>query len=74
MKHEGNGDTNCNWCTQNNRPRIGKGTGRLGNMRKSDDHPLYSIIKISQNSEKSLGNLRRLAVNLPGQNHRLTLL
>ena len=29
MEHEGNGDTNCNWCTWNNTQRIGKETGNL---------------------------------------------
>ena len=24
MEHDGDGDTNCNWCTRNNPRRIGK--------------------------------------------------
>ena len=41
---------------------IPRGSGRLGNKRISRDHPDYSIIKIDQNTEKSPGDLRRLAV------------
>ena len=41
-------------------PRIGKGTGRLENMKTSRDHPDYSIIKISQNTEKSPGDFEEL--------------
>ena len=54
MEHESDGDTNCTWCAWYNLQRIDKGTGRLRNKRKSSDHPDYSIIKISQNTEKSL--------------------
>ena len=49
-------------CTWDNPQSIGKGTGRLGNQRTSGEHPNYSIIKIGQNTEKSSGDLRRLAV------------
>ena len=62
MVHNCDGDTNCGWCTWNNPQRIGKGTGRLGNKRTSGDHPNYIIHKIGQNTEKSAGDLRRLAV------------
>ena len=34
----------------------------MGNKNTNGDYPNYSIIKISQNTEKSPGNLRRLAV------------
>ena len=34
MEREGDGNTNCNWCTWNNPLRIGKGTGRLRNKRR----------------------------------------
>ena len=51
MEYEGDGDTSCNWCTQNNPQRIGKGTGRLGNEKTSGDSPNNKIIKISQNTE-----------------------
>ncbi len=42
--------------------RVGKGTGRLEKKSASGNHPNYSIIKIGQNTEKSPGDLRRLAV------------
>ena len=37
--------------------RIDAGTGGLENKRKSGDHPKYSNINISQNTEESLGDL-----------------
>ena len=37
-------------------------TGELGNKRTSIDHPDYSIVEVGQNTEKSPGDLRRLAV------------
>ena len=50
------------------------GTGGLGNKRTSGDHPNNSIVEISQNTKKDLGNLRRLAVTqTPVENHKLTL-
>ena len=39
-----------------------KGTGRDGNQRTSRYHPNYSIVEITQNTEKSPGNLRRFCV------------
>ena len=38
-------------------------TGGLGNKKTLGDHPNYSIVEISQDSEKSLGELRRLSVS-----------
>ena len=57
MEHEGDSDSNYNWKILQ---RIGKGTGRLGNKRTSGDHPNYNIIKIVQNTKKSLENLLSL--------------
>ena len=51
-----------NWCSWNNPKRSGKGTGRLANKRKRGDNPNYSIVKVGQNTEKSPGDLRRLAI------------
>ena len=74
MKQEGDGDTNCNWCTRNNPQRIDKGTGGLGYKRMSRDHPDYSIIKIGQNTEKSPRDLRILVVTQTSmENDQLTL-
>ena len=74
IEYVSDGDTNCNWCAQYCHQRISRGTGELGNKRTSGDHPNYSIIKISQNNEKSSGDLRRLTVaQTPMRNHQLTL-
>ena len=62
MEHEGEGDTNCNWCTWKDPQRFNKGAGRVENQRMSQDHPNYSIVKIGHNTEKSLGDLKWLAV------------
>ena len=71
MQYEGN--TNSNWCTRNNPQRLDKGTGRLSNQRTSGDYPDYSI-KIGQNTEKSPGDLKRLAVTQTTvKDHQLTL-
>ena len=54
--------------------RIGTWTGGLGNKRTSRDHPNYSIVEIGQNTEKSPGDLTRLAVTqTPGKNHHQML-
>ena len=39
---------------------IGKGTGRLRNLRRSKNHRDYSIIKTGRNTEKSPGVRRKL--------------
>ena len=45
-----------------------------GNKKTIRDHPNYSVIKVRQNTEKSPGDLRRLAVTqTPVRNHQLTL-
>ena len=62
MEHEGDGDTSSNLNNRNNSERIGKGTKRLGNKKTSGDQSDYSINKIAQNTEKSPGNLGRVAV------------
>ena len=50
-----------------------KGTGKLRNKRTNGDRPNYSIIKIGQNTAKSSGDLRKLAVSqTPMKNHQLT--
>ena len=67
MEHESDVYTDCNWCSWYIHQSIGTRTGRLGNKRTSGEHPNYSIMKISQNTEKSPGDLRRLGfgVKLP---------
>ena len=50
------------------------GSGRVENWRMSRDHPKYSIVQIGQNTEKSPGDLRRLAVTqTPIKNYQLML-
>ena len=45
-----------------------------GNKRTSGDHPNYSIIEIGQDTEKSPGDLRQLAVTqTPMINNQLAL-
>ena len=52
-----------------------KGTGGLGGWLTGGGHPNDSINKNGQNTEKSPGDLRRLAVpQTPVKNHRLTLI
>ena len=49
--------------------------GRFRSWRPSGDHPNNSIIENGQNTEKSLGDLRRLAVTqTPVKDHQLTLM
>ena len=58
MEHESDFYIKCNWCSWYSYQRINKVTGGLGNNRTSGDHPNYSITEISQNTEKSPGDLR----------------
>ena len=52
-----------------------KGTGGLGSLRASRDHPNYNINENDQNTEKSPRDLRRLAVTqTPLKNHQLKLM
>ena len=75
MEHEGENYTNHYWCFWYSHQRIIKETGGLGNKRMSGDHPNYYIIENGQNTEKSPGDLRRLAVNqTPVKDHQLKLI
>ena len=60
MEHENDGDTNCNWCPLYSHQIFDSGTEGLGNKRTIGDHP--SIAEISQNTEKSPRDLRKLAI------------
>ena len=62
MEHESDNYTNLDWCFWYSQQRIIKWVGGLGNKRTSRDHPNYYIIENGQNTEKSPGDLRRLAV------------
>ena len=35
MEHEGDGDTNCNGNARNEPQKLGKGTGKIENLRMS---------------------------------------
>ena len=74
MKHEGDNYTNCDWCFRYSHQRIIKGTRSLGSRRMSGDHPNY-IIENGQNTEKSDGDLGRVAVTqIPVRDHQLMLM
>ena len=62
MEHEIDNYNNCDWCIWYSHQRIIKGTGGIGNKRKSGDHPNYYIIENGQNTEKSPEDVRRLPV------------
>ena len=75
MEHEGDNYTNCDRCFCYSNYRIIKRIGGLGTWRTSGDHPNYSIIENGQNTEKSPGDLRRLAVaQTPVKDHQLMLI
>ena len=64
VEHESDEYTNCNWCSLYSHQRIGTGTGGLRNNGTTGNCPNYNIVVISQNTEKSPRDLRRLAVTL----------
>ena len=62
------------WYARKNPQSFGKGCGRITNQRTSRDYPVYSIIKIDQNTEKSPGHLRNIAVTqTPMKVYQITL-
>ena len=68
MEHDSDNYTNCDRCFRYS-------NGRLGSWRTSRDHPNYSIIENGHNTEKSHGDLRRLAVTQTlVKDHQLTLM
>ena len=74
MEHESDSDTNCNYRARYSHQRISTGIGGLENYRTSGDHPNYGIDEIGQNTKKSLGDLRKLAVTQTlVENNKLTL-
>ena len=75
VEHESDVHTNCNWCSWYSHQRFNKGTGGLGNEWTSGYHPNYCNIGMGQNTEKSLGNLREIAVTqTPVKDRQLTLM
>ena len=74
IEHEGNDATKSNWHYWNGHKRLGKGTGEVGNLWTSREHPNNSIVEDSQNTENSPRDQKRLAVTQPPvKDHRLTL-
>ena len=75
MEHESDDCTNCDRCFWYSNSMIIKGSGGFGSWRTSGDHPNYCIIENGQDTEKSPGNLRRLAViQTSVKDHQLTLM
>ena len=75
VEHKSDGYTNCNWCSWYRHQRIGSRTERFGNKGMWRDCPNYSIIEISQNTEKGPGELKRFAVTqIPVKDCQLTLM
>ena len=75
MEHEGDDYTNRDWFFWYSHQRIIKGTAELGGRRTSGDHPNYNIIENNQNTEKSPGDLMRLAFTPTlEKNHQLKLM
>ena len=75
MEHKGDNYTNYDWCFWHGNQRIIKGPGGFGSWRPSGDHPNNSIIENGQNTEKSPGDLRRLAVTQsPVKDHQMSLI
>ena len=74
MEHENDDDTNDNWCARYSHQRIDQGIGGLGNKGTIGDHLKYSIVEIGQNTQKSPGDVLRLAVaQTPVEEHKLML-
>ena len=74
MEQESNGDISCSWGTRYSHQKIDKETGGLENKRTSEDYPNCSIVEIGKNTEKSPGDLMRLAVTQTQvENYQITL-
>ena len=75
VEHESDDNTNCNWSSLYSHQRIGTRAGGLTNNGTGGDCSNYSIIEIGHNTEKSSGDLCRLAfTQTPVENHQLTLM
>ena len=75
MEHEGDNYMSCDWCFWYSHERIIKENGGLGGRRTSGGHPNYYIIQNGQNTEKSPGDLMKLAATqTPVKDHQLILM
>ena len=71
---ESDGDASCNWCAWYCHQKIGTKTGGLEYKRTNAEQVNDNIFEISQNTKKSPGDLRKLAVTqTPVENHQLKL-
>ena len=62
LEHESDNYTNCDWYFWYTHQRIIKEIGELENKTTWGDYPNYYIIENWETTEKSPGDLRRLAV------------
>ena len=62
LGHEVDGDINCCCCSWNGLQMLEKRTEGIGNQIKNGNHPNYSIVEITQDTEKSSEDLKWLAV------------
>ena len=69
VEHENDNYNSSNWCSHQ---RTSTRTRGLGNKRTNGGYPSNHMVEISQNTEKSPEDFRRLAVTCV-RNHRLTL-
>ena len=70
-----NKETKPNQNQTKPKPNQTKKAGGVENWMTSGDRPNYSIVKIGQNTEKSPGDLGRLAVTqTPVKDYKLTLI
>ena len=75
MELEGDDDINWNWLAQYDPQKLGKGVETNWKSEIDWNHPNNSSTKIGQNTEKSSGNLGRLAITqTPVKDHQLTLM
>ena len=66
MEHEGDGDTDYNWCARNNLPKLDKRNGRLIIKRASGDHPLLeSASKTWKGDKRNWKSSEESRPNLP---------
>ena len=72
VEHEGDGDTNCNWCTWHCHKKLGRNTGGTESHKKNRGHPDYNIVEIGLNTQKIPGHIRKLTVTkTPVKNQQL---
>ena len=74
-EHESDDYNNSSWCSWYSHQRIGKRIRGLENKRTSETLRNYNVAEIGQNTEKSPGDLKRLAITQTQvKNPRLTLI